>query len=194
MLFYSSNRPRAGQGDQALDHLDIWLIELLEDGWGPLRPLPSPVNTEANEIHPSVALDGTIYFASDREGGLGRSDLYKATPGPTGYAVESLGAVVNTENSEADVFVDPQQRFIIFARTDDPEGYGGDDLWLSIRTVRGWSTPQNLGPGVNSPEYEYGPALSTNGRTLYFTSHKDGDADIFEIDAAQLGIPIYGGG
>lgn len=116
VLFYTSNRPRGGQGNQALGHFDIWLLQLFEDGWGPPRPLPVPLNTEANEIHPSVARDGTVYFASDREGGLGRSDLYKATPGPTGYAVESLGPVLNTERSEPDVFVDPEQRFVIFAR------------------------------------------------------------------------------
>ena len=191
VLFYSSNRPRSGQGEEALDHLDIWLIQLLEDGWGPPRPLPAPLNTGANEIHPSVAIDGTVYFASDREGGLGRSDLYKATPGPTGYTVESLGPTVNSERSEADVFVDPQQRFVIFARTDDPEGHGGDDLWVSVRQDVGWSTPVNLGPEVNSAEYEYGPALSADGRTLYFTSHRDGDADIFQINAERVGIPVY---
>jgi len=191
VLFYSSNRPREGQGEQALDHFDIWLTQLLPDGWGRPRPLPAPLNTLANEIHPSVAVDGTIYFASDRDGGLGRSDLYAATPGPTGYAVESLGPAVNTERSEPDVFVDPHQRFLVFARTDDPEGYGGDDLWLSLRTEDGWSTPRNLGPEVNSSDYEYGPSLSADGRTLFFTSHRDGDADLFEIDAERVGIPVY---
>jgi len=112
VVFYSSNRPRAGQDEQALYHFDIWLIQLHEDGWGQPRPLPAPLNTTSNQIHPSVALDGTVYFASDREGGLGRSALYKTTPGPTGYAVESLGPTVNSERSEADVFVDPQQRFL----------------------------------------------------------------------------------
>ena len=191
VLFYSSNRPRRGMGDQALEHFDIWLAQLLDDGWGPPRPLPAPLNTEANEIHPSVARDGTVYFASDREGGLGRSDLYKATPGPTGYAVESLGPALNTEQSESDVFVDLDQRFVIFARTDDPEGYGGDDLWVSVRTEDGWSDPSNLGPEVNSSEYEYGPAVSADGRILYFTSHKDGDGDLFQIDAEAVGIPVY---
>ncbi len=190
VLFYSSNRPRADEGEEAQDDFDIWLIQLLADGWGPPRPLPAPLNSDANEIHPSVAVDGTVYFASDREGGLGRSDLYAATPGPSGYAVESLGPVVNTEHSEPDVYVDPQQRFIIFARTDDPEGYGGDDLWFSMRTEDGWSAPRNLGPEVNSSEYEYGPTLSADGRTLYFTSHRDGDADIFAIEAARAGIQV----
>ena len=160
VLFYSSNRPRANQGEEPQNHFDIWLTQLLPDGWGPPRPLPAPLNTDANELHPS------------------------------GYVVESLGPALNTEHSEPDVFVDPQQRFLVFARTDDPEGYGGDDLWLSVRTEDGWSTPRNLGPEVNSSEYEYGPALSADGRTLYFTSHRDGDADLFEIDAERVGIPI----
>jgi hypothetical protein len=45
-----------------------------------------------------------------------------------------------------------------------------------------------MGPAVNTAEYEYGPLLSRDGSLLYFTSHKDGPANIYEADVAGLGI------
>ena len=89
---------------------------------------------------------------------------------------------------ETDVYVDPDQRFIIFVRTDDPAGLGGD-LFLSSREGRGWSAPRHLGAVVNSKEYEYGPEISPDGKTLYFTSHRSGQADIYSVPAASVGIP-----
>jgi Tol biopolymer transport system component len=44
-----------------------------------------------------------------------------------------------------------------------------------------WSTPSNLGPGVNSEEYEYGPTISADGQYLYFTSHRGGSADVYRV-------------
>ena len=115
-------------------------------------------------------------------------DLYRARPTNDGYEVESLGLDINTPQSETDIYVDPEQRFIVFVRTDDPEGFGGDDLYYSEPTETGWSAPRNLGAAVNTPEYEYGPLISWDGTRLYFTSHKDGPADIYEADVASLGI------
>ncbi len=49
-----------------------------------------------------------------------------------------------------------------------PEGYGGYDLYVSVKTGNSWSTPKNLGPTVNSPGNEITPFVE-NG-TLYFAS------------------------
>jgi hypothetical protein len=51
------------------------------------------------------------------------------------------------------------------------------DIWLSTRgsTLDFWSTPVNLGPTVNYPDYVTGrPALSWDGTTLYFYSTRPG--------------------
>lgn len=88
------------------------------------------------------------------------------------------------------MFIDPAQRYMILARTDDPSGLGGDDLFISARTAGGgWSAPRNLGRGVNTAEYEYGPLVSADGRTLYFTSHRGGNASLYRIPTAAAGIP-----
>jgi outer membrane protein OmpA-like peptidoglycan-associated protein len=57
------------------------------------------------------------------------------------------------------------------------EGYGDTDLYVSQRTgPQSWSRPVNLGPKINSPLRELTPALSADGRILYFASDRAGSA------------------
>ena len=60
--------------------------------------------------------------------------------------------------------------------TGRPGGIGGQDLWVSTRssTLDPWSTPQNLGTGVNTTAFDGAPALSWDGTALYFFSARPG--------------------
>ena len=188
-LIFSSNRPRPGQGETARQDFDLWVVERSGNAWSEPRLLPAPISSDANDFHASIASDGSIYFASSRPGGAGRSDLYVATFEGGSATVRRLGPSINTAYSEPDVYIDPAQRFLILARTDDPNGLGGDDLYISMRAPDGdWSAPGNLGTAVNTAEYEYGPSVSADGRTFYFTSHRGGQANLFEIPMSALGI------
>ncbi|NNF05002.1 MAG: hypothetical protein HKN17_11115 [Rhodothermales bacterium] len=186
-VVFSSNRPLSS--DDSTDDFNIWITQFDGEEWSAPEPM-TPLNTEANEIHPSVAADGTIWFSSDREGTLGRSDLWYARLGATGYEVRQAPAPLNSEFSEADSFIEPDGRYIIFSRTDDPNGLGGDDLYISRRSGDAWTEPVNLGAAVNTPEYEYGPYVSRNGRTLFFTSHRGGTADIYTISVDELPVRL----
>jgi len=48
-----------------------------------------------------------------------------------------------------------------------------------------WSAPQNLGPTVNSPFSELGPAISKDGLSLYFASNRPGGSGAFDIWVSQ---------
>lgn len=192
-VVFSSNRPRPGGPEAgARRDFDLWVVERRGEGWSEPVRLPEPVSSDDNDFHASIARDGSIWFASSRPGGAGRSDIYVARMSSTGrYVVERLPAPVNTGYSEPDVFVDPDQRFLIIARTDDPKGRGGDDLYLVTRTPGGqWSEPENLGDVVNTKEYEYGPLVSADGRTFYFTSHRGTDANIYRLPISSLGMAV----
>ncbi len=184
-LLFSSDRPLE-EGGQAGD-FNLWLAMNDGEEWLPAEPFTA-LNSPANDFHGSVAEDGSIYFASNREGGKGKSDVYHAVLASTGYVVEPLKGAVNTEFSESDVLIDPKSRFLIFSRTDDPNGLGEDDLWISFPSPDGWSEAVNLGPEVNSAKGEYGATLSLDDTKLYFTTHKGGKADIVSIPMADLVI------
>jgi predicted esterase len=139
---------------------------------------------EAGDYHAAVAADGTVYWASaDRPDGLGRSDVYAAAPDGDGYA-DPMHLPVNSPTSEPDLYIDPEQRFMILTVTDRAGGLGGDDLWLSRREGGAWGELVHLGDLVNTPEYEYGPYVHDGW--LYFTSHRSGQADIYRARLVDL--------
>ena len=64
--------------EEELGTTSIFKMEKLLDGWSEKKALEG-VNTASNESHPYVIIDGsTLYFSSNREGGIGGYDLYKA--------------------------------------------------------------------------------------------------------------------
>lgn len=186
-LVFSSDRPLAGSQERR------WRLWLAEKGpgatWSSPVPLPAPVNAGERDYHGVFTADGALYWASVRPGGRGRSDVYRSVPAAAGWsAPEQLPAPINTAGSEPDLYVSPDGRFMILVATDREGGYGGDDLWISHRTSRGWTEPRNLGPAVNTAEYEYGPVLSPDGAWLYFTSHRTGGGDIYRIPTRELDL------
>ncbi len=184
-LIFSSDRPLPGESEA--DDFNLWIV--IHDGIQWLEPEPmSTLNSDADDFHASVAEDGSVFFSSTREGGQGRSDVYRAELGIDGYEVSSVGAPINSERSEADAWVDVSMRYVIFSRTDDPQGQGGDDLFISFAGEEGWGEPTPLSTIVNSPEYEYGAWVSHDGNTLFYTTHRNGDADIVSIPMSELDI------
>jgi Tol biopolymer transport system component len=104
--------------------------------------------------------------------------------------VEPLPPGINTERWESDIFVSPTEDYLIFARTDDPDGLGGDDLFVSVRNGDVWSEPRALESPVNSSAYDYGAFVSADGAHLYFTSHRGGIARIYRVETGGIGLPL----
>lgn len=194
---FSSDRPRRpgetptetpSEANEGMREFNIWVAMHDGDEWMAPEPLDA-LNSDANDFHASVTDGGVIYFASDREGGAGRSDIYRAELGSEGYTVSRLPAPVNTAFSESDVYAHPSENYLIFSRTGADDSFGGDDLYVSWRTADGWSEPANLGPLVNTADYEYGawiPYPITPDAYLHFTTHRDDQADIVRIPVSAI--------
>lgn len=188
-LVFSSNRPVGGAEHDPND-FNLWMVDRPTPAgpWSDARPLTS-VNSAERDYHASMTSDGTLYFASTRPGGLGRSDIYRARWTGDRYAApESVGAPINTELSQPDLLVTPDGTMMILVITDHPTGLGGDDLFVSFNRNGSWTDPRNLGSAVNTPEYEYGPSLSADREYLYFTSHRSGGGDTYRIALSDLDL------
>jgi hypothetical protein len=186
-LYVSSNRPLPGRSGAGTFHL--WVLERRGSDWSEPQPLPEPVNSSAADRHSSETRSGDLYVSSTRPGGAGRSDIYRMRRVGAGWSeAERLPAPINDALSQPDLLVAPNGRWMILVITDHPEGLGGDDLFLSRLENGAWTRPERLAEPINSKEYEYGPSLSPDGRTLYFTSHRRGSADIYSIPTVALGI------
>ena len=185
-FYFTSRRPQSGEGLPVPG--DIWMIRLTETGWTQPQRLPYPINTDDyHDANPCFTKNGTLYFTSQREGGYGRSDLYrsKLTDGEYRKA-ENLGPVINTEFSEFDLQVAPDESYIVFV-SNRPGGHEvmgyRNDLYVSFRKKDGsWTAPQNLGDDINTIG---GVALTItfDGKYLLFTGKgKEPNCDIYWVD------------
>ena|SRR5450759_4104368 len=135
------------------------------------------VNTTSLEGCSMQSPDGlSLYFASDRLGGLGATDIWVAhrvsTDASWGAPV-NLGAPINTAASE--VCPTPVRGNGLFFISARPGGYGLGDIYFARLTAHGWTAPVNLGGGVNSSAGEAGPSyFEADGHAfLYFSSGPD---------------------
>ena len=172
-IYFCSNRPLSGEGEPE-DNFDIWYVDRTESGWTePVNPGP-PINSDKHDFYPSLTEDGTIYFQSRREGGFGESDIYFSKPVDGKYlTAEILPEPLNSKNSEGDVFIAPDESYIIISAEREENNIGMSDLWISFREAAGeWSDIVNMGAGINSKGGENCPILSPCGKYLFFTSRR----------------------
>ncbi len=175
-LYFISKRPMDGQGD--LKDQDIWYVERTDNGWSAPINVGPYINSDANEYYISFTADGTLYFSSNQDAPDERKpsdyDIYysKFTKGVFQKAVR-LGDAVNTQAYEADVFVDPEESYLIFCGI-RPEGYGRGDLYISFKNADGnWSEAVNMGDAINTEHHELCPFVTQDGKYLFYTSNQD---------------------
>ena len=102
--------------------------------------------------------------------------------GGTFDSAENLGADINTEADEGDIYVAPDESFLIVT-SDREGGLGRADLYISMHMPDGgWSKPKNLGAPINSESSDYCPVMSADGRFFFFTR----DGDVYWMDASGL--------
>lgn len=183
-LYFASTREYPGKpaptGPQGAS--DLWVVDWSGRTWGAPTPLPQGVNTSVYESYPAVAASGTLYWAGYREGGAGGNDLWRARPAGEGFAEPENLTALNTEHTDADPFVAPDESYVIFS-SDRPGGAGEGDLYVSWQAGGTWSPPVSLGPVVNTTEYEYTPWVSADGRWLWFSR---GWGEIWRIETRHL--------
>jgi hypothetical protein len=143
------------------------------------------VNSPFNDFAPAISKNGlSLYFSSDRPGGLGPSDIWvsqrNSRDDPWGVPV-NLGPPVNTSFGERAPNFSRDGHWMFFV-SDRPGGVGGDDLWVSWRTNIhddfGWQPPINLGAGVNTATFDAGATFFENDEAgtplLFFGSTRAG--------------------
>jgi len=90
-------RPKNTPDDRFL--LDLWSVQKTETGWA--EAIPLAINSDRFDTWPSVTADGTLYFFSGRDGGLGGHDIYRSEKRNGVYlSVENLGSKFNTAGED----------------------------------------------------------------------------------------------
>lgn len=156
----------------------IFYSDLAEDGkWSAPVALPPLINLpNVSTKQPSISPDGrTLYFTSNRPGGFGGYDVWRATKNEKGewMGVHNLGETVNTPWEEQSPFIHFDNRTLYFSSNGHP-GLGDLDLFkATLQQDSTWSTPVNLGYPINTPATDMGLVISASGANAYYASSRN---------------------
>jgi len=142
--------------------------------WAKAAPLGGDVNTDQNEGAQMISQDGEwlVFAASNRKDGWGGFDLYISFLTPKGWSdAMNLGGQINSEMWDSQPCLSPDKRDLYFSSR-RMGGYGGSDLYVSHLLPNGeWTTPENLGAGINTSGNEESPFIHADNQTLFFSSN-----------------------
>jgi len=163
--------------------VDLYISKLKNGVWSEAKMLPVS-DSAAWDSSPAISADGkTLYFASNREGGQGGIDLYRASldaSGRVGRAV-NMGKEINTAGNDMFPYVSQDGR--LYFSSDGHPGLGGLDLFVATRSG-GKTTVKNMGVPLNS-SYDDFALVFRDPTTGFFSSNREGgkgDDDIYYFE------------
>ena len=175
---------------------DIYWTRRKGNGWEPVKNIGAPINTGFWESQPCISSDGkTLYFVSNKPGGLGESDIYSSTlkSDNTWSTPVNMGPVINTPGREFSPFIHPDDQTLYFA-SDYLPGLGGFDIFYSRKNALGqFQKPINIGTPLNTLQDEYGLVVSASGKTGYYASNNlkgYGGYDLYSFEMPESARPI----
>lgn len=181
-------------------NIDIYHSDFVDGEWTEPEKVPGINDPVAWDSQPTLASDGvTLYFASDRKGGYGGTDIYKTVKDQkTGLwsTPENLGKTINTPYAERSPFMHSDFETMYFSSDGHP-GVGGLDIFYSRLEDGKWSEPKNIGVPINTKGDDLGFFVSTDGHYGYFASNEPsrtlgrsvGKYDIYSFDLYKEARP-----
>jgi len=139
------------------------------------------VNTTDSEYFPALTADGeTLIFTRQVNG---NEDFWTSQfKNNTWNLAVPLSSRINTSKfNEGAQTISPDGKYLFFTGCNRPDGLGRCDIYVSHREGKEWGEPYNVGKPVNSEYWESQPAISPDGRTLYFISNRPGGSGGYDI-------------
>ncbi|MBI4931678.1 MAG: PD40 domain-containing protein [Bacteroidetes bacterium] len=188
MMFLYRNDPAEARGGE------IFLSRKATSGkWKTPEILLKPVNTSYYEDAACISPDGnTLYFISERPGGLGRGDIYESKKAGEVWAEPvNIGAPVNTPFDENGLYLLPDGKTLFFC-SNGPASMGSYDIFKTTLGSDGkWTSPVNVGCPINSVAMETKFVMTADKKTAYIASVRDsglGERDIVMIDISNYDV------
>lgn len=137
----------------------------------------------------------TIIFSSERPGGIGGKDLYRADLDAKGQwtNIKNLGPVINTKDDEDAPFITPDFKYLYFSSSGH-ESIGGYDIFRSDIINNEFNKPYHLEKPLNSIHDEIYYVVTADGKQGYYSSDKKngfGQQDIYLVEPGIYGeLPV----
>jgi outer membrane protein OmpA-like peptidoglycan-associated protein len=186
-LFFSRCNAPDGSGN-----CDLYMAIMKADSaWGDIKNLGPNINSPGWDSHPSLTHSGdTLFFASNRTGNFGLSDIYFAVKDKKGVwqKAQNAGPIINTVNSEVSPFFHHTFNVLYFSSNGHPLNFGEFDIYKSTKLERSWSEPRNTGPLVNGGGSEYYFTIDSKSETLYYA--RSTPEDLKNLDLHSFPVPM----
>lgn len=178
-LYFISDRPLEGYPENVYN---LWYVDRENNGWSAPVALSSTVNTQGPDYYPAITGDGSLYYSAVRSDSLGDTDIYRAqyiSPGVFGDPVNQ-GSGVNTKQGEGDVFVSPNEDYMIHVAGGRKDGLGRGDLYISFKQADGsWGKDIHMGDKINSDKIDFCPMVTPDGKYFFYSQ----GGDVYWMDA-----------
>lgn len=150
-------------------------------------PLPKTINTAHDEYFPKLTADNkTIIFTRKEHNQENFFESSMLQEGSWSEAIKLIGEINSDLYNEGAHCISPDGKHLFFTGCNWPNGLGSCDLYVSKKEGDKWGTAHNLGAPINSRGWEAQPAISADGRTLYFVSNKAGGYGGYDIYKSEL--------
>jgi len=177
-IYFISYRP-IDKNMKEKNDFDIWFLSYEKGLFGQPQHLGENVNSDKNELYPTVSNNGNLYFST--ENGTNGNDLMMSKLIKNVFDKPvSLGDSINTTATEYDAYIAPDENYIIFTSIGRKDGFGSGDLYISFKKEGKWTGVKNLGSNINSSLMDQCPAVSPDGKYFFFTSFRDNDTYKFK--------------
>lgn len=162
--------------------LKLYKSTFKNDKWSDATELPFNSN-QYSTAHPMLSPDDkTLYFASDRPGTIGQSDLFKVAINNDGSfgTPENLGVAINTEGRETFPFITDDNE--LYFASDGRPGLGGLDIFVSkIEKDNTFKEVKNVGSPINGSQDDFAFMIDSKSRNGFFSSNRNGGKGFDDI-------------
>ncbi len=173
------------------DNGDIYMSRLEGNMWTTAVPLDKNINTNSWEGSCSLSSDEkTLYFSSERPGGLGGKDIWKSELQPDGTwgKAVNLGPTINSSYDEDAPFIHADGKMLHYS-TNGKKSMGGYDVFRTYLQPDGtWSKPQNIGYPVNTVDDDIYYVVTADGTKGYYSSARAGGFGMQDIYQVKPGV------
>ncbi|NLL27875.1 MAG: OmpA family protein [Bacteroidales bacterium] len=172
---------------RAVNNGDVYQSVLKGTEWGKPVPLPKTINgKKSHESTVSLSPDGkSLYFISDREGSVGKRDIWVSHKDKKGNWGEAINVrSLNTIYNEESIFMHPDGKTLYFS-SEGHKNMGGFDVFKSTFNNGKWSEPVNLGYPINTPDDDVFFTIAASGTHAYMMGDARadgyGERDIYVV-------------
>jgi len=155
------------------------------------RKLPLPLNQFIAQYFPVLTIDqaSLLFTACTDHDNPYHENLYishKDAQGHWSTPVSIADQINSPISNEGTCTIAADKKTLVFTSCARKGNYGMCDLYISYQQGGVWSVPQNLGPHINGPGWQSQPALSADGKTLYFVAERPGNYGKKDIWTSNL--------